>query len=402
VEKASEDMTTNISNNWNREHLAVNAKHGITLVELPVVSKRRFKAFTLVELLVVIAIIGILVALLLPAVQAAREAARRSQCQNHVKQLALGCLLHLDTHGFFPSGGWGYSYTGDPDRGYGEDQPGSWFYSILPYIEEQALADLGKGITDDAARWRPVSIQLHQSPVTIFHCPSRRPAKIYKAPMGGLAEQTWLTDIAVSEGIVKADYAANSGDALYFDAWPGSGPPASLWLPIDYDAVDNATGRRPANWTNTSDANSKFFQTGVMYYRSELKPNRITDGTSKTYLIGEKYMDPNTYEYSGGGSTDPSFSLGDNQSAYTGYEWDNHRVAWQPDSDDDREVHQPRQDTPGYDPYRCPAYGSAHAGGYNASFCDGSVRTVSYDIEALTHRWLSSRLDNETVKDSNY
>ena len=83
-------------------------------------------AFTLVELLVVIAIIGILVALLLPAIQAAREAARRTQCKNDVKQLTLGCLLHEDSHKFLPSGGWQDSYGPDPNRGYGGSQPGSW------------------------------------------------------------------------------------------------------------------------------------------------------------------------------------------------------------------------------------------------------------------------------------
>src|SRR6476619_3241943 len=179
------------------------------LLMLKNVNEARFKrtashsalvhGFTLVELLVVIAIIGILVALLLPAIQAAREAARRTQCKNNLKQLSLGCMLHLDTQKFFPSGGWNDYYYADPNRGYGGNQPGGWYYNILAYIEEQALRDLGKGQTINTAAYSAASLQLHQSPVAAFTCPSRRAVRLY--PHGG-SVPSWIPAAAP---IVKGD-----------------------------------------------------------------------------------------------------------------------------------------------------------------------------------------------------
>src|SRR5215208_2006469 len=148
-------------------------------MRLPPTAIRR--AFTLVELLVVIAIIGILVALLLPAVQAAREAARRTQCKNNLKQLSLGCLLHQDTQKFLPSGGWGDFYTADANMGFGPRQPGSWYFNILPYIEEGAVHDANKGLTvlPLVSGVQQATILLNTTPIAAFHCPSRRVAKIY-------------------------------------------------------------------------------------------------------------------------------------------------------------------------------------------------------------------------------
>ena len=76
-------------------------------------------AFTIVELLIVITILAILIALFLPAIESSREAANRTQCKNNIRQLALAATNHLNAAGYFPSGGWGFRWAGDPDRGYG-------------------------------------------------------------------------------------------------------------------------------------------------------------------------------------------------------------------------------------------------------------------------------------------
>src|SRR3954452_12432014 len=107
-------------------------------------SASRFDAFTLVEVLVVIAIVGVLIALLLPAIEFARESSRRSSCANNLRQQALAVRLHEQAHGKFPTGGW-KNYLGDPDAGYGPKQPGGWIYNVLSYIEEDNLRQLGRG-----------------------------------------------------------------------------------------------------------------------------------------------------------------------------------------------------------------------------------------------------------------
>ena len=115
------------------------------------------RAFTLVELLVVIAIIGILLGMLLPAVQSVREAARRAECSNGVRQITLAFHLHHDSHGFFPSGGW--DWFRPPNVGIGKDQHAGWGYQILPYIEANSI-------------YESDPLTAIASPNNIFFCPS--------------------------------------------------------------------------------------------------------------------------------------------------------------------------------------------------------------------------------------
>ena len=338
--------------------------------------------FTLVELLVVIAIIGILVALLLPAVQSAREAARRTTCINNLKQVGLASLNHVDALKHFPSGGWGRWYTADPTRGYGPDQPGSWQFNVLPYMEEQALRDLGASAAYGSAEYQAASRQIHQSALPMFVCPSRRAAIPYPTRWGEMNEQRWVASL---DAVTKGDYAANSGDSLEHSG-------DAMWHPTNYQTLE--TGE--PNWTDTENSASPKFQTGISYYRSEIPLARVVDGTSKTYLVGEKYMDPERYVYDPRRHA-PTYTWGDNQSLWSGYEWDNHRHSWNPRlTVAEQEDFQPRRDTPGYDNW--DAFGSIHTSGFNVVFCDGSVSSVSFDIDPLAHRRLANRLDGEVAE----
>ncbi len=331
-------------------------------------SRSLFSGFSLVELLVVIAIIGLLVALVLPAVQSSREAARRIHCKNNLKQVGLALLGHSDAIGHFPYGGWGHEWVGVPGRGSGRHQPGGWLFSILPYLEQQALHDLGlSAIGVDAQK--TYSKRLETS-LPMFNCPSRRQVDSWPIVSPHVsASKPYGTPKFVGRG----DYAINAG-ASHILSFAG---PASLKEGDDFSFWQDATF--------VGDF------TGISHLRIGMSLKSIEDGTSNTYLAGEKYLYVDDYE--------TGQSPGDNESMYSGYCTDLHRFTGNINADQTNRYLLPLQDNVTWIGMPLPGFirfGSAHAGGFNMTHCDGSVRWIDFEIDAEVHLRNGHRHDGGT------
>ncbi len=326
--------------------------------------------FTLVELLVVIAIIGVLVSLLLPAVQSAREAARRTQCQNQVRQLALASLNYVELRRQYPTGGWGWFWVGDADRGFGPQQPGGWLFNILPFFEEVSLHGLARDGSMDSMSTAQLdgASQVVRSPLSIINCPSRRPSQPYPKQTDGTFIAYNASRNPDSNNVAgRSDYAINCGDASNNEtsAFPSSLPAA-------------ATFRWEYTPTGIRVSNRQKFLSGVSFQRSRIRSQHVVDGTTHCYLVGEKYLNPNAYRT----GTDNA----DNETWCTGYNNDNFRCAFDA----------PYPDTRGRDYYT--RFGSAHVSQFHMSFCDGSVHGISYDIDRILHRNLANRYDGAATE----
>ena len=363
--------------------------------------KRQCNGFTLVELLVVIAIIGVLVALLLPAVQTAREAARRTQCKNQLKQIGLAIHHHVDSHKVFPTGGAviypkieNYVEDGKP---FGPDKQGlGWAYQILPYLEESGLQGLVK------------QVQLQAAVVPLYVCPSRRSVTMAQSSAANLGgKQFFLIDYAAAQpctvecpaGSPECPEPApryNPRDSMpitpakYELNWPSlwGGTNMNFSLQDDYQVYDGVIVRSP--WRR----NDPLFThggPGGEFLKGVPRPTtfaKITDGTSKTFMLGEKYVRSDMYE-GGGPSDDHGWSEG-----------------WDPDTIRST-CFQPYQDSDGFQfqdlgpddifghEKDIVYFGSAHAGGFNGIFADGSVQALNYEVDVALFNALATRSGDE-------
>lgn len=376
---------------------------------------RKSPGFTLVELLVVIAIIGILVALLLPAIQAAREAARRTQCRTNLKNIGLAVLGFENARRVFPTAGarnllsdatkvdFGLEQNIENGKPLGPDRQGlGWAYQILPYIEETAAFQATK------------TFDLQQLVVPIYTCPSRR-----------IARTAWSD--AYGGVFAFLDYAANvpcsykTPDKLErydpLDAVPLTGASiktlfgalyggeaknrGNLSVP-DNSVYDGVFIRCPWAWSHTDTATGKQIGKYLTNVPGLLKAAKITDGTSKTFMIAEKYVRNDNYE----GPFDGSNRNSDDRGWTDGYDADIVRVSCYPPLNDgdsigwDTALNRYFDDDPNTlfgGTNVLHHFGSAHTAGINAVYADGSVRSFAYDVDPIVFNALGTRNGEETV-----
>jgi prepilin-type N-terminal cleavage/methylation domain-containing protein len=324
------------------------------------------RAFTIIELLVSISVIGILVALTLVALSAARESTRRTQCRSQLRQLALATLAHVDTQKHFPTAGWGGIWVGLPGRGFGIRQPGGWAYNVLPFLEEKQLHALGSRMSE--ADMFAASAARLQTPVPVFVCPSRRAA--VPLPMAEFLSTLIKGSLPITAA-ARSDFAMIAGDQPRCEI--GGVKRRDYHGPRSLSAGDDPRFQ----WPSTHD------YTGVSFLRSTVRPAAIRDGASKMYLLGEKYVSVKNYETGN--------DHGDDWSLYTGFQDDMYRstnVKFPPSPDGETT----RWEEEG-------RVGSAHLSVWHAAMCDGSVQAISFDIDPEIHRRLGNRADGLPVSE---
>jgi prepilin-type N-terminal cleavage/methylation domain-containing protein len=317
--------------------------------------------FTLVELLVVIAIIGVLVALLLPAVQSARESARRLQCQNHLRQMALAVHNFEDTFKVFPSHGTGgnVNYVNGSPASVKSDptQAAGALFQILPYLEQNNLYNM----TDFNA--------FRSQTVKLYFCPSRR------KPTTRLSSSTGAQLNALNDYAIPLWGAAGGG--INQQCW---GLPSNSVYDVRHDSCIFV---RPVNG-----------QTG--------RPVDVTDGLTNTMMFGEKFVDVTRYTPPAA-DIDPAEQGATPQSGFTDNGYWGGITSWG--------TTRCTQATPKKDS-RYPAsptnlawwqmFGGPHPGGLSVALGDGSVRSVSWSIPGAVFQLIARKNDGISVDASSF
>jgi prepilin-type N-terminal cleavage/methylation domain-containing protein/prepilin-type processing-associated H-X9-DG protein len=314
------------------------------------------RGFTLVELLVVIAIIGILIALLLPAVQAAREAARRMQCSNNLKQLALAVHNYHDTFKSFPSG---YICDASQAKNQAGHQPSHWGWGalILPFTEGTAASSvlgIGQGQTLAFCLTTTSGLAALQTPIDTFICPSDTGPK--------------LNDFN------EATINQTGSPYDWYDRRVSATPSATTNGTEVAIAKSNYVGVACSSLTTTTAVDPSVYgpANGVFWQNSNCAIRDITDGTSNTLMLGERcWKFENIFAGAAnalGFSSETNFqstSAGIKSAASAVLGWG----YWGINQTTTEPYHQTR------------AFNSVHPGGVQFAMCDGSARFISETID---------------------
>jgi len=353
-------------------------------------SRRRSGGFTLVELLVVIAIIGILIALLLPAVQAAREAARRSQCSNNLRQIGLALHNYENSHSSFPPGRLDVSPDGNPN------QRTTWGISLLPHLEQSSLKSQFNHKLSESARENIVVIQTF---VTSYLCPTDiNTDKLEMPPSGVFATAATFTNLGLPTGIAPSSYKCMGGasparaapvnlGACFWDVnamiqhpeWSGN---VSVLAP-SFPATTTAAGNpwQPNSWR------------GLMYVVNHntqpqgrrlntVRTQDVRDGLSNTLALVETH------------------TVSDNRSRALWAGRNQHSITAAFVSLGTRMPDILRCQTTGIDWDLCNrSFASLHPGGSNALLADGAARFYNRTLDGRVFMALSTIAGGESLPD---